>query len=93
MHSRTQAKNSTIQPADTGSEDPLWRAPLFIYYFQALSRNGVPRYKLETDRGGAKWFTKVIKVPKITSWKDEIVSFVLMVSKVGDNLYIFTCML
>ena len=46
---------------------------------QAVTKQGVPRFKLETDRGGTKWFTKVVKVPKATNWKDEIVSFVLRV--------------
>ena len=48
--------------------------------FQAVTKEGVPRYKLETDRGGSKWFTKVVKGAKLTGWKDEIVSFVLLVS-------------
>ena len=47
---------------------------------QALTQKGVPRFKLETDRGGIKWFTKVVKAPKDTNWKDEIVSFVLRVT-------------
>ena len=46
---------------------------------QALTQKGVPRFKLETDHGGTKWFTKVVKAPKDTNWKDEIVSFVLKV--------------
>jgi hypothetical protein len=46
---------------------------------QALTQKGVPRFKLETDRGGTKWFIKVVKAPKDTDWKDEIVSFVLRV--------------
>jgi hypothetical protein len=46
---------------------------------QAVTKTGVPRFKLETDRGGTKWFTKVIKEEKSTDWKDEIVSFVLLV--------------
>ena len=60
------------------------------YLLQAVGRDGLPRFKLETDRGGAKWFSKVIKVPKITSWKDEIVSFVLVVSIVYFYLLLVT---
>ena len=53
---------------------------MLLLHFKAVNKEGVPRFKMETDRGGAKWFTKVVKVPMITSWKDEIVSFVLLVS-------------
>ena len=60
-------------------------------YLQAVDKDGMPRYKLETDRGGSKWFSKVIKDPKVTSWKDEIVSFVLLVEHFLGYLLSINC--
>ena len=40
---------------------------------QAVTKAGQPRYRTECDRGGTKWYSREILVPKDTSWMDEIV--------------------
>ena len=39
---------------------------------QAVTKDGQPRYRTECDRGGLKWYSREILVPKDTSWMDEI---------------------
>ena len=39
---------------------------------KAVTKDGQPRFRTECDRGGTKWSSREVLVPKNTDWMDQI---------------------
>ena len=52
---------------------------MYVWYLQAVTKDGAPRVRAECDRAGAKWSVREVKTAKNYQFRDEIAREILQV--------------